>query len=563
MHPLVQIHVSGSQEEMGFKHGQFVASVGNHREALGYYPTMPARLIQAAGRHTLADRLAVMAAGPLFELALARLESHRRPEYLARSRAFAEGAGEDPSSTRYFGVMDLFQNTIGMLTRMGLVAFAQRAAHGMPPACSSIALWGSKTADGRMLHGRNFDFPGVGIWEKWPAVVFCSPDEGLRYGFTTTRGADVPGVTCFNEAGLTLTAHTRLHRDVTFSGMPIIDLGHEIIRRAETLEDALAIAREQRIASSWGLILSSAREHRALLIETTAAGVEATWPAPGEDFLASTNRYHHPSLQLDEVTPSASFVHDCEGRLDTLQRAAYRASGWSPEQVMALMGSHVDPETGTERAAGSILAMPCSVQTVVADLEDNAFFVSVGDTPTGRGGFTRVPIDWERPDGIQALAGPTIPANDESIYATGDGAEAYAHYRRAYVLEQHAAHPNEIRKALQQAVALTPDDPTYRFLLGAIAMRNGEFPAARADFEHALQHEHSRFPRGQLLLWASRAAQAAGQTEVAEGLRRELMDIRHPLLTGHQAAAKAESTRPRSGRSLLHTPISVQLVHAG
>jgi len=563
MNPLIQIHVSGSQEEMGFQHGQLVASVGNFREALNYYPTMPDRIFYASSRHTLADRMALRLARPLFELGLSRLEAHRPPQFLARSRAFAEGAGEKSEIARYFGVMDLFQNAVGMLTKMGLVAFAQRAAHGMPPACSSLALWGRRTEDGHLLHGRNFDFPGTGIWEKWPAVVFCTPDRGLKYGFTTTRGADVPGATCFNEAGLTLTAHTRFHRDVTFSGMSIIDLGHEIIRRAETLDDALTIAKENRVASSWGLIISSARERKAVVLETTSAGIEATWPRPDEGFLASTNRYHHPSMQLDEVTPSGAFVHDCEGRLEALRKAGLGAQDWRSEDVMALMGSHIDSETGEERAGGPVLAQPCSVQTIVADLSRDALFISVGDTPTGRNGYTRVDVDWERPDGVVELAGPTIPASTESAYAHGHGGAAYAHFREAYVLEQHAAHPDAIAASLRKAVALSPDDPTYRFLLGAISMRNGEFSSALTDFEHALVHERSRFPRGQILLWASRAAQAAGRLEAAEAHRRELLSIGHRLLSGHQAAAKAESTRPRSGRSLLHTPISVQLVHAG
>ncbi len=563
MHPLLQIHVSGTQEEMGFKHGQFVAAAGNHRAALDYYPTMPDRLIYSSSRHTLADRIAMRAARPLFELGLRRLEAHRPPELLARSRAFAEGAGENATTARYFGVMDLFQNTVGMLTKLGLTAFAQRAAHGMPPACSSIALWGDRTASGNLVHGRNFDFPGTGIWERWPVVVFCNPDDGLRYGFTTTRGADVPGVTCFNEAGLTLTAHTRFHRDVTMAGLSIIDLGHEIIRRAQTLEDAVAIAREQRIASTWGVVVSSATEKRAVVIETTAAGVETTWPNPDECFLASTNRYHHPALQLDEVTPSAAFVHDCEGRLDALELGGRRADGWEPRDLMKLMGSHVDAETGEERAGGPVLSQPCTVQTIVTDLTQSAFFVSVGDTPTGRGGYRRIDIDWDGADGAKILEGATEVADTDSIYATGDGAAAYAHFRDAYILEQHAAHPDEIAAELAKAVALAPDDPTYRFLLGAISMRNGNFAEALAEFEQGLRHERGRFSRGQILLWASRAAQAAGECARAEALRQELLEVRHALLSGHQAAAKAESTRPRSGRSLLHTPISVQLVQAG
>ena len=78
-----------------------------------------------------------------------------------------------------------------------------------------------------MLHARNFDFPGVGLWDSGPVVVFCTPEKGLRYGFITTRGADAVGVSAFNEAGLTLTMHTRFHSEVVLKGTGVLDLGHE------------------------------------------------------------------------------------------------------------------------------------------------------------------------------------------------------------------------------------------------------------------------------------------------------------------------------------------------
>ena len=49
--------------------------------------------------------------------------------------------------------------------------------------------WGDATVDGELLFARNFDFPGVGVWDAAPAFVACAPDGGQRYGFFTTRGA--------------------------------------------------------------------------------------------------------------------------------------------------------------------------------------------------------------------------------------------------------------------------------------------------------------------------------------------------------------------------------------
>ena len=65
-----------------------------------------------------------------------------------------------------------------------------------------------------------------------PAFVTCAPDRGQRYGFFTTRGADAPVVTVVNEAGLVIAPHTRWHKGVGFGGAMIVDVIHDLARRA-------------------------------------------------------------------------------------------------------------------------------------------------------------------------------------------------------------------------------------------------------------------------------------------------------------------------------------------
>ena len=156
-------------------------------------------------------------------------------------------------------VMDLFQNVVAMAARSGLTPTAKLSAQALPPACSTLMVWGRASADGALRHARNFDFPGIGLWDRAPCVVFCEPDQGLRYGFLSTRGADAPGITCFNEAGISVTMHTRFHRSVAFSGAGVVDLGHEIVRSASSLEEAIEIACRQPTMSTWGIAISSAR----------------------------------------------------------------------------------------------------------------------------------------------------------------------------------------------------------------------------------------------------------------------------------------------------------------
>ena len=85
------------------------------------------------------------------------------------------------------------------------------------------------------------------------AAPFTPTDDPFAKG-----SADAPVVTVVNEAGLVLAPHTRWHRDVTWGGAMIVDLVHDLARRAETLDDAIRIARERPVASSWAIAIGSA-----------------------------------------------------------------------------------------------------------------------------------------------------------------------------------------------------------------------------------------------------------------------------------------------------------------
>jgi len=216
LHDPLVIRLRGSQAEMGRQFGELNARAGGHHAAVGLYvgpPTMAARILAAGFPYrtrAAAERVADVVLGAQRR----RLDARRRrqfPAYAARTEAAFAPLGVDPSAASAVFVMDVLQNAVGMVARTGLFEHHRVAA---PAMCSSLAVWGDATVDGELRHARNFDFPGATMWDTAPAVVFCEPTDGLRYGFVTTRGVDAPGITCFNEAGLTLTVHTRFHRDV-------------------------------------------------------------------------------------------------------------------------------------------------------------------------------------------------------------------------------------------------------------------------------------------------------------------------------------------------------------
>ena len=176
------------------------------------------------------------------------------------------------------------------------------------PACSTAIVWGAAAADGALRHARNFDFPGIGVWDAAPAVVVCHPTGGQRYAFITTRGGDTPVVTVWNEAGLTFTSHTRFHREVGFDGATVVDLVHGLAMQAETLADVERLLRARASASTWGLAVSSWREGTARSFELHRGGVGVVAPRPGEDHLIVANRYRDPAMAAGEVTATPAWA---------------------------------------------------------------------------------------------------------------------------------------------------------------------------------------------------------------------------------------------------------------
>jgi len=554
---LLVINLAGDQATMGRQHGELLREVGDYEAVLAYYPRM---LEYVLGANVSPATFRMLT--PVIDALLRRLEARRAPIYRARARAFCDALGLEHDYCRHMFVMDLLQNIVGVAGRFGIGTSRRLAARAAIQACSSLAVWGSASADGQVYHARNFDFPGSGIWEQQPAVVLCTPRDGQRYGFVTTRGGDVPGVTAFNEAGITISMHTCFHRSVRFSGRGAVDLGHELIRRTTCLDDAIRIARERPVASTWGILVSSARERSALSLEINGGGVAVIRPSAGEDFLAQTNRYRHPALRSAQVAPSAGSIMNSDGRFHTARRHGKRAmagAGLDVAGLQAMLGSHEDPDLPlVERAAGGILAQGITVQSIVCDPGRQEIHVSVGTCPTGKGPYVAVPWRWSEPVG-QRIVRLDAAAPPSSRYSSGTSGQAYRSYLDAVRVDGQGAPRAEVAHALERACELDPDDPTYRLMGGGHRLAGGDLRGALEHFARGLERERSPFSRGQLLLWASRAADAVGEAERAQAYRAELLGLRHPLLADYHARAHHEARRPYPRRRLRKVMVNLEI----
>jgi len=554
--PLWIARVAGTQAEMGRRHGELIARAGGAAQTIAHYRHLPALMLGGDVPPALRPAVGLAIRG-LSDALLARLEAQRPASLVARSRAFLEAIGQPAAWSRYLAVMDLFQNFVGVAARWGLGPFARPARAVMmaaaQPACSTAIVWGAASDGGALRHARNFDFPGIGVWDATPAMVLCHPDRGQPYGFVTTRGGDTPVVTVWNQAGLVFTTHTRFHREVGFRGATIVDLVHDLAARAETLADVERIARERPVASTWGIAVSSWRERRALALEIHAGRVATV--AGGLDRLTVANRYHDRAMQDGEVTATPAWaLHSDrrEARLAELLDAAAARGGATVDDLRAMLVDRCDPDApGVVRQLGGVLAQACQVHSIVVEPETQSLTLGVAAAPVGEGRWQRIGWSWDGAPGAWELGQPMpstlgITVDDAGSLPRQAATDAVA---EALAIDQSTHDATAMAAALGRAIDAAPRDPSLRLAMTWSAMRRDRWADAVAQARIGLAHETLPYRRGQLLLWGARAAAAAGQAEQASLWRDALATVEDVDVAPLRRAAEADASRaPRSFR---------------
>ena len=134
--------------------------------------------------------------------------------------------------------------------------------------CSSFAAWGGMSADGELVVGRNFDFYMGDDFARHKIVTFCRPQAG--HPFVSIGWAGMIGVLSgMNDKGLTVTINAAKGPVPLSAATPISILAREILQHAATIGEALEIARRRDTFVSESLLVASARDGRAAIIEKT------------------------------------------------------------------------------------------------------------------------------------------------------------------------------------------------------------------------------------------------------------------------------------------------------
>lgn len=488
---------------MGYTHGLLLKdAIG--RGPLPYFARYIEKLISSGtvGPHAAAISRAL---GLGLGLTVGRRIASRFPERARRGLdGLADGAGIPRGELMRAVTMP--ETYLWVASIYKKLAHAPLAARfGVPTiGCTSALAWDRATTHGRMLHGRNFDYQGVGAWDREQAVVFHDPDEGQRYVSVAAAGVLFGGITAMNASGLTLVVHQHIAcTDFDLRGTPVGIVGDEVMRFARSLDDARRILGAHTPNGAWTYIVTSAREKKALVYEMTAHRRKAF--EPEGDVYGYSNIYVADALAATEVDFYPGYWRNNTDRYKIATERLRAARGKIDQDTIASILGQAD---GACRLTNCVSALT-TVASVVFDAERSIVYVATGRPPVCNRPYVAFDLKQEcARDDIAPLSGGTRVAPDAIA--------AFDAYRDAYEAYFDGGDLPEARRQIGRARALQPRQSAYAQVDGLLAIAARDFEHALACFDGALAIGHA-IPerRAQFHLWRARVRDATHARELA------------------------------------------------
>lgn len=361
--------------------------------------------------------------------------------------------------------------------------------------CSSVAVWGDKSEDGELLIGRNFDFYAGDAFAEDKVVAFVTPEQGHPF-MTVTWGGMIGAVSGMNKEGLTVTINAGKSEIPLVAKTPISIVAREILQYASTIDEAVAIAKKRPVFVSESIMVGSANDKKAVLIEVSPEKF-GVFDVPNTNQLVCSNHFQSEPYQSDERNKEQILESHSKYRFDRMQELLVEKNKMNATKMAEILRNKEGLKEakiglGNEKSLNQLLAH----HSVIFKPESKMAWVS--SNPYQLGEFVAYDLNKifakkENNYVVSASNEMNIP-KDEFLTT-----EVYANYEKFRIqdriiddaIEKKAKLTSEFVKEYQN---LNPNYWVVYYKAGKYFYENGWYKAAEIEFQKALTKEITTVP---------------------------------------------------------------------
>lgn len=352
--------------------------------------------------------------------------------------------------------------------------------------CSSLAVWDENSEDGNLLIGRNFDFYAGDDFAKEKIIAFIKPENGIPY-MSVTWGGMTGVVSGMNMEGITVTINAGKSKIPLVAKTPISLVTKEILMFSKNIEEAIAIAKKRNVFVSESIMVGSAKDRKAVLIEVSPDNF-GVFEVENSSQLICTNHFQSEAYKNDERNNKQIAESHSEYRYERLQELLQKTEKLNPPKMAEILRNknglkEIPLGFGNEKAINQLLAH----HAIIFSPEKKLVWVS--SNPYQLGEFVAYDLNEifnEKPNpGVLGKEKLNIPRDD---FADSEDFKKYEEYRKT---------DREIDKALENKKILTedfiknykllnPDLWSVYYKVGKYYYQNKNYLKAKTEFQTAL-----------------------------------------------------------------------------
>ena len=362
--------------------------------------------------------------------------------------------------------------------------------------CSSFAAWNEKSEDGNLILGRNFDFYVNDAFAENKIAAFINPKEGHKFMMVTWPGM-IGAVSGMNVEGLTVTINASKSKIPMIARTPISILTREILQHAATIDEAIAIAKKRPVFVSESIMVGSANDNKAVLIEVSPKKMDV-YDVPNSDQLICSNHFQSEDLKDEKRNQLQIINSHSEYRFERMQELLSENSKINPKIASDILRNkeglkNIPLGYGNEKALNQLMAH----HGIIFKPKEKLVWISAN--PYQLGEFVCYNLDAvfnaKKTDAVSSFQSEQLNIAKDPFVQTA----AYQNYQKFRTeddkIDWYLKNKQTISlEFIQNYQSLNPDYWVVYYKAGLYFYQKKEYQLAKVNYEKALTKEITTVP---------------------------------------------------------------------